>query len=61
MAWHRRILVVDDEVECRETISAMLTANGFAVAVAESGEAALRLVDSGLDFHLLLVDLVMPA
>jgi CheY-like chemotaxis protein len=60
VAWHRRILVVDDEVECRDTISAMLTANGLAVAVAESGEAALRLVDSGLDFHLLLVDLVMP-
>ena len=42
---HRRILVVDDEADCRETVSAMLTANGFAVAAAESGEAALRLVD----------------
>ena len=28
--------------------------------LAESGEAALRLVDSGLDFHLLLVDFAMP-
>ena len=47
VAVNRTILVVDDEADCRETISAMLAANGFAVAAAESGEAALRLVDSG--------------
>jgi CheY-like chemotaxis protein len=58
--WNRVILVVDDEAECRETVSATLIANGFAVAVADSGEAALRLVDSGLDFDLLLVDFIMP-
>jgi CheY-like chemotaxis protein len=57
---HCRILVVDDEADCRETVSAMLTANGFAVAAAESGEAALRQVESGLDFQLLLVDVSMP-
>ena len=39
----------------------MLAANGFSVALAESGEAALRLVDQGLEFHLLLVDFAMPA
>ena len=55
-----RILVVDDEAECRETVSAMLAANGFAVTAAQSGEAALRLVEQGLDFHLLLVDFTMP-
>jgi signal transduction histidine kinase/CheY-like chemotaxis protein len=60
MAWQRCILVVDDEAECRDTIGAMLTADGFTVALAESGEAALRLVDSGLDFHLLLVDFNLP-
>jgi len=59
-AWHRTILVVDDEVECRDTISAMLAANGFAAIVAESGEAALHLVDAGTDFDLLLVDFAMP-
>jgi signal transduction histidine kinase/CheY-like chemotaxis protein len=60
MATNRTILVVDDEVECRDTISAMLTANGFTAIVAESGEAALRLMDSGVEFHLLLVDFAMP-
>ena len=38
----------------------MLYGQWFAVAVAESGEAALRLMDSGLDFDLLLVDFAMP-
>ena len=60
VALNRTILVVDDEAECRDTISAMLAANGFSVALAESGEAALRLVDQGLEFHLLLVDFAMP-
>ena len=59
-AANRTILVVDDEAECRETISAMLVANGFAAVVADSGEAALRLVDGGLEFDLLLVDFAMP-
>jgi signal transduction histidine kinase len=59
-AWHRTVLVVDDEMECRDTISAMLAANGFAAIVADSGEAALRLADAGADFDLLLVDFAMP-
>jgi len=55
----RTILVVDDEPDCRETISAMLNANGFSVVTAASGEEALRLVDDGLVFHLLLTDYTM--
>jgi signal transduction histidine kinase len=58
--WNRRVLVVDDEADCRDTISAMLVASGFNAYTAESGEAALRLVDSGTDFHVLLVDFEMP-
>ena len=60
VAWNRTVLLVDDEAECRDTVSAMLAANGFTPLVAESGEAALHLVDSGVDFHLLLVDFAMP-
>ncbi len=59
-AANRTILVVDDEAECRDTISAMLVANGFTAIVADSGEAALRLMDGGVEFHLLLVDFAMP-
>jgi signal transduction histidine kinase len=58
--WHRTILLVDDEAECRETIAAMLLASGFSVAVAEDASEALRQIDRGLDFDLLLVDFAMP-
>jgi CheY-like chemotaxis protein len=58
--WNRTILVVDDEMECRETIAAMLAANGFSVAVADSGNAALHQIERGLQFDLLLVDVTMP-
>jgi signal transduction histidine kinase len=54
------VLVVDDEAECRETVGAMLESNGFAVSVAASGDEALRLIEGGLQFDLLLVDFVMP-
>jgi signal transduction histidine kinase len=57
---HRTILVVDDEVECRDTVAALLTANGFTPVVAEDGLSALRLIDGGLDFDLLLADFLMP-
>jgi DNA-binding response OmpR family regulator len=52
--------VVDDEPECREMIAAALSANGFTVMLAENGEAALRLLDEGAVFDLLLVDYNMP-
>jgi signal transduction histidine kinase len=58
--WHRTILVVDDDAASRDTIAVVLTAGGFTVALADSGETALRLVDRGQDFDLLLVDATMP-
>ena len=57
---NRTILVVDDEAECRETIAAMLSANGFSVVIAEDGSEALRKIDHGVAFDLLLVDYAMP-
>jgi len=57
---NRTVLVVDDEAECRDTLSAMLTANGFSVVTASGADEALRLIERGLDFHLLLVDYAMP-
>jgi signal transduction histidine kinase len=58
--WDRTILVVDDEADCRETIAGMLSASGFSVVVADSGNEALRLIKHGLKCDLLLVDLTMP-
>jgi CheY-like chemotaxis protein len=57
---HRTIMVVDDEVECRETIAAMLSAHGFSVVLAEDGSEALDKIAHGTEFDLLLVDFAMP-
>ena len=54
-----RILVVDDEESIREIVSSMLSAAGYQTCPAASGAAALRLLDSGEQFDLLLTDLMM--
>jgi CheY-like chemotaxis protein len=56
----RTILVVDDEPECRATIADMLLTNEYAPVIAESGHDALRLIDDGATFDLLLADYNMP-
>jgi signal transduction histidine kinase len=60
VARNRTILVVDDEPELRDMVATMLSKEGFEAILAESGEEARRLVEGGLDFHLLLVDLDVP-
>ena len=55
----RRVLVVDDEENIRLVLRTLLKKNGYDVEVAESGEAALLLVDSfGPD--VILTDVRMP-
>ncbi|TVQ85145.1 MAG: response regulator [Micavibrio sp.] len=54
-----RILVVDDEPDIREFVRRSLGHEGYEVAVAEDGYAALRQLDGGV-FDLLLTDIVMP-
>jgi CheY-like chemotaxis protein len=56
----RTVLVVDDEADYRDTVEALLAGSGFVPVMAENAEVALRLIDGGLDFHLLLVDVAMP-
>jgi len=51
-----RILVVDDEEHIRASMKELLTRDGYEVFVAESGEAALRLIDTH-SFDLALIDL----
>lgn len=53
------ILVVDDEKGIREGCRRILMAEGYAVEVAENGQAGLQLVQSK-PFDLVLVDLMMP-
>jgi signal transduction histidine kinase len=54
------VLLVDDEADNRETIAGMLSASGFVVVAADSGQAAIRLIEQGLECDLLLVDVAMP-
>jgi diguanylate cyclase (GGDEF)-like protein len=54
-----RILVVDDEPDLRETITAILVHEGYAVETASDGEEALGLVQTS-SYDLVLSDLDMP-
>jgi CheY-like chemotaxis protein len=57
----KTILVVDDEPEIRKLVSAMVTAKGYNVLTADSGEHALTLVKNLKNpIDLLLTDVVAP-
>jgi DNA-binding response OmpR family regulator len=54
-----RVLVVDDDTELRETVTEVLSGEGFEVTSVGDAESALNmLVDPGFD--LVLLDLIMP-
>lgn len=54
------ILVVDDDPEVREMVVDVLSGNGFDVLEAESGEAALALLEREPRISLLFTDVLMP-
>lgn len=54
-----RLLIVDDDDVTRRLLIPLLTANGYSVEEAGSGEAGLELLFSS-DFDLVLLDLHMP-
>ncbi|WP_437538566.1 response regulator [Sorangium sp. So ce726] len=55
----RRVLVIDDEPAIRETLDTFLSFEGYEVATAASGEAAVEQV-KGEPFDLVITDLRMP-
>jgi cyclic di-GMP phosphodiesterase len=54
-----RILVVDDEEAIREIVSSMLATAKYETRQAHSGIEALRILESGEEFDLMLSDLMM--
>jgi two-component system cell cycle sensor histidine kinase/response regulator CckA len=57
----KTILVVDDEPEIRKLVGAMVTAKGYNVLTADSGEHAITLVKNlKAPIDLLLTDVVAP-
>jgi DNA-binding NtrC family response regulator len=53
------ILVVDDELEIREGLEALLTSESFEVTLAETGEAGLQRLEDR-PFDLMLLDVSLP-
>lgn len=54
-----KVLIADDEIKIRETLSDYLTAKGFAVTLARDGEAAVCCAESE-SFDLIILDVLMP-
>ncbi len=59
MQYHGRVLIVDDEAELMRALSEMILEQGYETAGFTSGNEALEAL-KGLDFDLLLTDLMMP-
>src|SRR6202167_5475905 len=53
------ILVVDDEIEIREGLEALLTSESFNVTLAETAEAGLQKLEDQ-PFDLMLLDVSLP-
>ncbi|QUD86782.1 sigma-54-dependent transcriptional regulator [Phenylobacterium montanum] len=56
----KTVLVVDDDPTQRRLIQAVLEREGFAVAHAESGEAAIDRLVAGAPADVIMLDLIMP-
>ena len=55
-----RVLVIDDDQMLRNLLEALLPMDGCQVVSAEGGDEAIRLLQSGARFDLILTDLNMP-
>ena len=56
----RRVLLVEDNDPVRRTASLMLADAGFVVVAVADGEQALRLLETGASFDVVVTDQVMP-
>jgi CheY-like chemotaxis protein len=57
----KSIMVIEDDVEARESLAAVLASEGYSVIVAEHGRAALdTLRRAPSDVCMILLDLFMP-
>jgi CheY-like chemotaxis protein len=56
----RPIVVVDDDVDLRETLGELLVEEGWDARCFENGRAALEYLRAGNDPGLILLDLMMP-
>ena len=57
---NKRLLLIDDSPFFRKMLSPLLSAAGYQVTTAESGDHALRLCEAGEDFDVIVSDIEMP-
>jgi CheY-like chemotaxis protein len=57
---NKTILVVDDDIDLRETLGEVLEDEGYRVELAGNGQEALESLRGGLEPSLILLDLMMP-
>ncbi len=55
-----RILLVEDDLDIRDTLSEVLTFEGYSVDMAASGLEALKMLEQGPLTHVILLDFMMP-
>ena len=55
----RRILVIDDEIDIRESLELLLTGENYTVELAENATSGLQKFEAG-NYDLVLLDLMMP-
>ena len=57
---NKRLLLIDDSPFFRNMLSPLLSAAGYQVTTAESGDHALRMCEAGEDFDVIVSDIEMP-
>ncbi|MCA9359663.1 response regulator [Candidatus Kaiserbacteria bacterium] len=55
-----KLLLIDDDAFLRDMYATKFTASGYSVEVADSASSALRILQGGQDFSVILLDMVMP-
>ena len=57
---HKSLLLVDDSPFFRNMLAPLLSAAGYDVTMAEGGDEALKLLDAGREFDIIVSDIDMP-
>lgn len=57
----KNVLIVEDDIDIRETLSELLQDEGYTVSIAENGQVGLDLLRNSEDKpNIILLDLMMP-
>lgn len=60
LAANAKVLVVEDDLANQEALCAVLHFMGYTTAVADGGNEALELLDTPVEVHAIISDVVMP-